>query len=113
MNNISIRFDINQTLTAIKKDATQAIELKNCQLLEKCVINVCNLLKQQITEETSCELFMFLDQLQTVVAKWLFKDGVVITPLLQEFVQKCDRLDDVDLRNYILRLIREENFLKQ
>lgn len=111
MNNIS-KSDINQILTAIKKDAAQAIELKNCHLLEKCVINVCSLLKQQMTEETSSELFMFLDQLQTVVAKWLFKDGDVITPLLLEFVQKCDRLDDVDLRNHILRLIQEGNFLK-
>ncbi|MBF0525443.1 MAG: hypothetical protein HQK56_10150 [Deltaproteobacteria bacterium] len=64
--------------------------------------------------EDANDYFQTLDQVQTVLARLVFKKGLRVTHNLTEFVRDFDRIDDADLRRHLFSKIKDgEYFLLQ
>jgi hypothetical protein len=56
--------------------------------------------------EESGLLFKNLEDIQFVLAKAVFKNGVIVTPFLRGFIYDYDRIDDMDVKKKLYQKIK-------
>jgi len=84
---------------------------KNLQFIQE----VLNLLFSYISKTDDLDeaalAFKLLENIQFVLARASFKEGVVITSLLKKFVSDFDRIDDEEMKAYLYLKIKSGEYL--
>ena len=60
--------------------------------------------------EQASTCFEKLNQIQIEVAKLLFKDEIKLPKSFKKFVKDFDRADDIDMRSYLFKKIKNRNY---
>jgi hypothetical protein len=63
-------------------------------LIENRIQSVCNDIRNSKSFEDAMPLFKILDEIQFILAKAVFIDGVEVSPFLSDFIYDFDRIDD-------------------
>ncbi len=66
-------------------------------------------IKVSDVDETNL-IFKVLEDIQSVLAKAVFKNKVNVTPELRKFVYDFDRIDDDDMKNYLYSKIKSNDY---
>ncbi|MGC4129628.1 MAG: hypothetical protein QM564_08740 [Bergeyella sp.] len=53
-------------------------------------------------------LFKNLEDIQFILARAIFKDKIIVTPFLRNFVYDFDRIDDEEVMNKLYKNIKKE-----
>lgn len=84
--------------------------LKNEELLIKEINQIFSDIKNVQSLEAAKECFELLEKVQIELAKLLFKENIQFSTSLRKFVKDFDRLDDVEMRMYLFKNIKEDNY---
>lgn len=79
---------------------------QNLLLLEEKIKNI--IIKINFCKDTqeAEEYFALLGQIQSILAKLVFKDEVNVSNYLLEFIKDFDRIDDEDAQRYLFNEIK-------
>jgi hypothetical protein len=54
-------------------------------------------------------IFKNLEDIQFILAQAVFKDGIKISPFLRQFVYDFDRIDDIEVKEYQYKKIKQQS----
>lgn len=99
---------LNNLETASSDDFTSM-----CKTVVEEIDSLFTLISQTKNLSEASKYFEQLDEIQTQLAKLLFKKRIDLTNSLRKFVKDFDRIDDYEMRKYLyLRLKKDDYSLK-
>ena len=63
---------------------------------------------QESNQISDNQLFKNLEDIQFVLAKSVFKNGIEVTPFLRRFIYDFDRIDDKEIKSILYDRIKAE-----
>ena len=85
--------------------------ISNLSFIQSSLFLLFDQIKVTNSYDEAVLIFKVLEDIQFVLAKAVFKDGIVVTPKLRKFISDFDRIDDEGMRNYLYLKIKSNEYV--
>lgn len=89
----------------LKCNNTEKLE-NNLSFIQEILTLMLNQIKNTNNFEEATLTFDVLGDIQFVLAQAVFKRKIVVTPQLNKFITDFDRIDDLDMKNFLYSKIK-------
>lgn len=90
---------------------TQTLE-SNLKFIQEMLKFIFEQIKKTNTENEATVAFKILEDIQFVLAKAVFKDKIMTTQPLDEFISDFDRIDDKEVRKFLYFKIKSNEYMR-
>ena len=88
------------------KERAQTSDVEGVEFIQKLIILLHNEIKKSSTLESADIIFKNLEDIQFILAKAVFADGLEVNAFMRNFIRDYDRIDEPDTKTKLFDKIK-------